>query len=244
MKSLGARDVWPEAADAIRFARSDAGNAELFADLHATDVRFDYAANIWRIWTGHHWATDRDGAVRRMAKDAMRHRLELAATLVHDEDRKNEARWAIQSESRRGLDALLALAQSEQPLAVTGDGWDTHPTLLAVPNGIVDLESGSAAVGLSRRCNHPRGVCCLRPWCRLPALGSIHAGDLRRSSRARGVHATGDRLFVNRADDRTGALDFVRQRSERQVHADRNAHALRVGAGVVVDHAVSVGELV
>ena len=37
--------------------------------------------------------------------------------------------------------------KSEQPLAVTGDGWDTHPMLLAVPNGIVDLESGSLRSG-------------------------------------------------------------------------------------------------
>lgn len=130
-----------------RFPRSDAGNAELFAALHQDIVRFDHATQLWRIWTGHHFATDRDGAVRRLVKNAARTRLTDASTLTHDEDRKQEIKWAIQSESRRGLDALLALAQSEQPLAVTGDAWDQNPMLFGVQNGVIDLKTGRLRAG-------------------------------------------------------------------------------------------------
>jgi putative DNA primase/helicase len=72
----------------------------------------------------------------------MRHRLEAAAALTQDTDRQAEAKWALNSESRRGIDALLAMAESERPIAVTGDNWDRHPMLLAVQNGVIDLETG------------------------------------------------------------------------------------------------------
>ncbi|HEX2343273.1 MAG TPA: hypothetical protein VHI98_22575, partial [Vicinamibacterales bacterium] len=124
------------------FARTDAGNAELFAFKHGGDVRFDFTAQVWRIWKTHYWALDRDGAVQRMAKATIRARLTDGAGINHDEDRKHEVRWATQSESRRGLDALLALAQSEHPLAVSGDDWDRHPWLFGVQNGVIDLQTG------------------------------------------------------------------------------------------------------
>jgi putative DNA primase/helicase len=130
------------AAATPTFKRTDAGNAELFASMHADDVRFDHAAQAFRVWTGHHFAADRDGAVHRLAKDAMRTRLQAAGAMIHDEDRKQEAKWAVRSESRSGLEALLAIARSERPIAVTGDDWDKHPMLLAVQNGVVDLTSG------------------------------------------------------------------------------------------------------
>ena len=104
---------------AVPHKRTDSGNAELFAARHAHDVHFDHAAQIWRVWGGHSWASDRDGCVRRMAKDAMRARLETAATLTQDSDRQLEVKWALQSESKRALDALLSIAQAEKPLAVT-----------------------------------------------------------------------------------------------------------------------------
>jgi putative DNA primase/helicase len=131
----------------VTFKRTDAGNAEMFAARHAANLRFDHAAQIWRRWTGHHWTVDRDGAVRRLAKETLRARLDAAATLTQDTERKEEIRWSLQSESRRGLDAMLALAQSERPLAVTGDDWDRQPMLLGVQNGVIDLETGALRDG-------------------------------------------------------------------------------------------------
>jgi len=133
-------DTTPTATSTYK--RSDAGNAEMFAALHQDDIRYDHAARLWRVWSGHHWATDRDRTVHRLAKDVMRSRLESATSIVSDDERKAEVKWAIASESRRGLDALLAIAQSERPLAVTGDGWDRHPMLYPTQNGVIELETG------------------------------------------------------------------------------------------------------
>ena len=138
----GYKPAGPDGATATPFKRTDAGNAELFAARHAADLRFDHAAQIWRIWNGHYWAADRDGTVRRLAKAAARARLDAATTITQDTERKDEVKWALQSESRRGLDALLSIAQSEKPIAVSGDEWNQHPMLLAVQNGVLDLERG------------------------------------------------------------------------------------------------------
>ena len=61
--------------------------------------------------------------------------------------RKKAAGWAITAESRPRLDALLYLAQAEQPIADAGTGWDADSFLLACPNGVVDLETGLLRAG-------------------------------------------------------------------------------------------------
>ena len=81
----------------------------------------------------------------------MRQRFVDAAGLDDLTDRARAARWAISSESRPRLDALLYLAQAEAPIADAGERWDTDPWILAAPNGIIDLRSGILRPG--RRCD-------------------------------------------------------------------------------------------
>ena len=89
------------------------------------------------------WQPDADGEIRRLAKGAMRQRFADAATLDDPDTRRLTAKHAIASEARARLDALLYLAQAEPPIADTGAGWDADPSLLGVPNGIVDLRTGN-----------------------------------------------------------------------------------------------------
>jgi len=56
-------------------------------------------------------------------------------------------RWAINGEARKRRGNLLALAQSELPIADKGDGWDVDPWLLGVLNGVVDLRTGELRDG-------------------------------------------------------------------------------------------------
>ena len=88
---------------------TDAGNAEDFATLYGSEVRFDHRRARWLLWRGHRWQPDADAEVRRLAKVAMRERFRDAALLDDPEARARAAKWAIASESRGRLDALLYL---------------------------------------------------------------------------------------------------------------------------------------
>ena len=127
--------------------QTDAGNAEYFAALYGSDVRYDHRRAHWLLWRRHRWEPDADAEIRRLAKTAMRQRFIEAAALDDPDARRRAAKWAITSESRARLDALLYLAQAEQPIADAGAGWDADPWVLGVPNGVIDLRTGRLRAG-------------------------------------------------------------------------------------------------
>lgn len=100
--------------------RTDAGNAELFAALFRDRLRFDHARQQWLLYGPHWWTTDSNGELMRMAKHAARSRLKNSACIQDDDKRNEEVKWALLSESRTHLEAMMNLAQSEKPLADDG----------------------------------------------------------------------------------------------------------------------------
>ncbi|HWR49610.1 MAG TPA: phage/plasmid primase, P4 family [Bryobacteraceae bacterium] len=131
--------------------RTDAGNAELFRSLYSDKVRFDHKRKRWLIWRGERWSEDGDGTIRRFAKKAIRARLQIANSILSDEELQKEVKWSFKSESRAKLDAMLELAKAERPIADSGEGWDSDPWLLGVPNGVVDLRTGKLLPGAPAR---------------------------------------------------------------------------------------------
>jgi len=130
------------------FPRTDAGNGELFAHCHGDRVRYDHRRKRWLIWSGHWWRPDADAEVRRLAKGTARERYSSAADLFEDlDERKRESTFAIGSENRQRLDAMLAQAQTEAPISHAGDNWDRDPWLLGAANGVVDLHTGELREG-------------------------------------------------------------------------------------------------
>lgn len=126
---------------------TDMGNAELFADLYRVRLRFDYGRKRWLLWRQHWWAEDVDGELMRMAKRAARFRLAQSGDFGDDDEHKNQAKFALQSESLPRLQAMLKLAQSERLLADDGSGWDDDPWTLGVENGVIDLRTGKLRAG-------------------------------------------------------------------------------------------------
>lgn len=129
------------------FNLTDSGNAEYFAVRHGRDVRYDHRRERWLLWRRHRWQPDADAEIRRLAKSAMRQRFKDAAVLDDPDARSRTAKWAIGSESRSRLDAVLYLAQAESPIADAGERWDAEPWLLCVPNGVIDLRTGELRPG-------------------------------------------------------------------------------------------------
>lgn len=121
---------------------TDAGNGEYFARMYGDRVRYDHRRRRWLMWDRHRWSDDADGEIRRLAKLAVRHRL-LSTTKIEDLTRRGQAaKFAIQSEHRQRLDALLAQAQTEPPITDAGKHWDRDPLLFGAQNGILDLRTG------------------------------------------------------------------------------------------------------
>jgi putative DNA primase/helicase len=124
--------------------RTDAGNAEMFAAQYGEVVRYDHRQGRWMIWDTRHrrWVQDTQGKVRILAIKVARLRLGAAANISDESKRKEQVKWALQSEDRHRLDATLELAKSLPPISDDGKGWDANPMLFGVPNGIVDLLTG------------------------------------------------------------------------------------------------------
>ena len=53
---------------------TDAGNAELLADLHGDALRYDHQHGRWLTWAGQWWQEDPDGLPIRLAKETTRQR--------------------------------------------------------------------------------------------------------------------------------------------------------------------------
>lgn len=131
----------------IRFPLTDAGNAEHFASKYSDIVRFDHRRGRWLLWRTHRWCPDVDEEIRRLSKLSSRDRFKSASACEDLKERERIAKWAIQSESRSKLDALLTLAKAETPIADGGDNWDRDPFLLGTPNGVVELRTGEFRPG-------------------------------------------------------------------------------------------------
>ena len=152
---------------------TDMGNARRFAMHHKDRVRYVTAWGwvVWdgRRWK----QDDTGGAVRlarctihrlfveaqdmnktataliAAAAEATKQGDEEAAraaqTAVEKAQKKAKALmdWAVKSQSRPRIDAMLALAQSEPELAATTADFDNAPWLLNALNGTVDLRTGN-----------------------------------------------------------------------------------------------------
>jgi putative DNA primase/helicase len=118
---------------------TDLGNAERFVEKHGRDLRCVHPwARRWLHFADGVWRPDDSGEVERRAKDVAR---EMLLTAL-DADDKAASAWALKSQSKRGIDATIALATSEPLMPVLPDQLDARPMLLAVKNGTVDLETG------------------------------------------------------------------------------------------------------
>ncbi|HTV57671.1 MAG TPA: phage/plasmid primase, P4 family [Verrucomicrobiae bacterium] len=125
--------------------RTDAGNAEGFAAKYGDLLRFDHSHRRWLYWSGERWEEDTLEGVLLLAKSAARHRLELVAKCMKDDEKdfKAEVAWCIESEQRHRIRAALDLARAERPLSTSGEEFDKDQWLLGVENGVVDLRTGN-----------------------------------------------------------------------------------------------------
>jgi putative DNA primase/helicase len=121
-------------------ALTDTGNAERLVRLHGEDLLHVHTWGKWLAWDGRRFAIDDNGEIHRRAKSAVRAMYGEATTLKGEDDRKALVKWATKSESASRIEAMIALARAEVPVA--HDTLDADPWLLNVSNGTFDLRTG------------------------------------------------------------------------------------------------------
>ncbi len=121
---------------------TDYGNALRLVRLHGTELRHCQQWKAWRVWDGRRWAPDHRGQVARCAKATVRSIYTEASAADDEAQRKAIADHARRSESRRHIEAMVALASSEDEVAVEPAAFDANPWLFNVANGTLDLRDG------------------------------------------------------------------------------------------------------
>lgn len=127
----------------VKRPRTDLGNAERFVDQHGDKVRsVPVWPGYWLCWDSSRFRPDTTGEVNRLGKSTVRNIYQEAATVDDADERKAISQWAIGSEKRERLSAMLALASTENPIAVDYNSLDAQPWLLGCKNGTVELRTG------------------------------------------------------------------------------------------------------
>lgn len=122
----------------------DTGNAERFVALHGNITRYNHDARKWLISTFTHWRQDDDATIQRLAKMTVRGIYDEAATAAaagNDPQAAALAKWAGISAAEGRRNAMLNLAKSELPIAITHDQLNRGDYLLNVQNGTLNLET-------------------------------------------------------------------------------------------------------
>lgn len=122
--------------------RTDMGNAGRFIAQHGHQLRYMPKWGTWLVWDGTRWTRDDTYVVFRLARATIRSMYQDASMIDDKSERVNAARWAIASESKGRIEAMIALATSEQHIAVSPDDLDADPFVLNCRNGTLDLRSG------------------------------------------------------------------------------------------------------
>lgn len=125
-----------------RFHLTDLGNAERLVARHGHDLRYCHPWKAWLVWDGRRWKADDTASVRRLARETVRRILAEAAAESDDGRRKELVKWAMASEKRDRVGAMLHLAEAEAGIPILPAEMDTDPWLFNCLNGTIDLRTG------------------------------------------------------------------------------------------------------
>lgn len=132
----------PKTATSNGRPMTDLGNGERFVDLHRGKSLFDSRIGQWRCWDGRRWIIDETGAVLRMAHQTARSIFYESMNALDEDYAKALAKWAVRSEAKERLSAMVEIAKTLEGMTPTTDQWDDDPWALNVENGVVDLKTG------------------------------------------------------------------------------------------------------
>jgi len=116
------------------YTETDDGNALRLVDTHGHHVRYVPQRGQWLTWTDHRWTWDEAGHVHELARDIARN------LPTHDRTAERHRKTTL---SRRGVEAMVALARTDTRTTVHLRDLDARPYELNTPAGVVNLRTGT-----------------------------------------------------------------------------------------------------
>lgn len=116
------------------YTATDTGNADRLVDDFGQILRYVPERGQWLVWDGSRWAVDVAGHVQECAK--------AAVWAIDDGGDPKLAAHKQRSQSRRALEAMVALARTDRRVIAPAATLDARPTELNTPAGVVDLVTG------------------------------------------------------------------------------------------------------
>ena len=150
------------------YALTDSGNAERFADMYKSQVRYCNVFKKWFIWNGKYWAKDDSGKIINYAIESVRSIIHYADLLPDGDKRKELIKHSLKSENAGKLKALLDIASGLDAMSINPDMFDKNLWYLNAENGVINLKSGNlishnenlyitkmCKVGIDKKCKTP-----------------------------------------------------------------------------------------
>jgi putative DNA primase/helicase len=118
---------------------TDLANAALFLDHHGQNVRYNREWGKWLAWDQTRWVIcpDQSDPTERASET-----MKLAEAKAREESNKSDLDWAISSQSKARISAMMSLASASKRLVVDTNALDSDPWILNTANGMLDLHAG------------------------------------------------------------------------------------------------------
>lgn len=122
--------------------RTELGNSIRLVNLFGARLRYCGQLGYWLVFHGAYWQPDHKDQIWKFGKATVRNLAKEAAKMKDDEERKAMLRFAIDSEKKRAIQAMIDLAKSDPKIAILPDELDRDPYLLNCLNGTLELRTG------------------------------------------------------------------------------------------------------
>lgn len=122
---------------------TEGGNASRLERICGEELRYCHTFNKWYLWHDGRWQIDTDGGASRIAVKVVNELYIAAANADGKDDRKAIAKFAKETDSRKGIANMLALAGSRLIFAITANKLDPEAWLLGAGNVTFDLKTGN-----------------------------------------------------------------------------------------------------
>ncbi len=137
---------------------TDLGNARRLVRRHGENIRYVNDYKAWFIWKKNYWKRDNDGEIMRLAADTVEAMFDQAQEMADADARAKFRKFILQSQGRRYLENMVALARWDAHVVLATDALDADPMLLGVQNGVINLntreftEGGHREDYITKRC--------------------------------------------------------------------------------------------